>query len=83
MHGRFQRANLAPDGFVVVSVQNVGESVEILLRARHGSGTCPDCGRRSHRIQSRYIRRPLDLPLGGRRAVLAIMARRFWCDTAV
>ena len=83
MHGRFQRANLAPDGFIVVSVQSVGEGVEILLRSRHGSGTCPDCGRRSHRVQSRYIRRPLDLPLGGRRAFLAIMARRFWCDTAI
>lgn len=83
MPGRFQRANLAPEGFIVVSVQNVGEGVEILLRSRHGSGVCPDCGRLSHRVQSRYIRRPLDLPLGGCRAVLAIMARRFWCDTAV
>ena len=36
MCGRFQGTNLAHDGFVVVSVQNVGESIEILLRSRHG-----------------------------------------------
>lgn len=83
MHGRFQCASLAPEGFIVVSVQNVGEGVEILLRSRHGSGVCPDCGRLSHRVQSRYIRRPLDLPLGARRAFLAIIVCRFWCDTAV
>ncbi len=70
MHGRFQRAKLAPEGFIVVSVQNVGEGVEILLRSRHGSGTCPDCGRLSHRVQSRYVRRPLDLPLGVRRQMI-------------
>jgi len=83
MHGRFQRARLAPEGFVVVSVQNVGDDFEIMLRSRRGSGVCPDCGRRSRRVQSRYVRRPSDLPLAGRRVVLTILARRFWCDTVV
>lgn len=83
MHGRFQRANLVPEGFVVVSVQSVGEGVQILLRSRYVSGACPDCGQLSRRVQSRYIRRPSDLPLGGRRAVLSIMARRFWLDATV
>ncbi|WP_312862209.1 hypothetical protein [Rhizobium sp. P32RR-XVIII] len=26
------------------------------------------------------MRRPADLPLGGRRVELTILARRFWCD---
>ncbi|OYX95129.1 MAG: hypothetical protein B7Y74_05190 [Novosphingobium sp. 35-62-5] len=80
MPGRFQRANLVPEGFVVVSVDSVGENFHILLRSRCSVGTCPDCGRPSRRVQSRYVRRPSDLPLSGRRVILLIEARRFWCD---
>ena len=80
MHHRFQRASLAPEDFSVSSVKIVGGSVQIQLRPRSCSGICPDCGRRSQRVQSQYIRRPADLPLGGRRVELIIEARRFWCD---
>lgn len=83
MHGRFQRARLVPEGFAVVSLQSVGDDFHIQLRSRCGSGVCPDCGRLSQRVQSRYVRRPSDLPLAGRRVVLTIQARRFWCDTVV
>ena len=83
MQGRFQRANLAPEGFVVVSVHSVREHFHIVLRSRCPAGTCPDCDRPSRRVQSRYLRRPSDLPVGGRRVVLMIEARRFWCDTVV
>lgn len=67
MRNQFQRASLAPEGFVVDGVEVVGDAVEILLRSRQIAGTCPDCGRQSRRVQSRYARRPADLPLGGRR----------------
>lgn len=83
MHHRFQRASLAPDGFVVDGVKVVAEGVQILLRSRQPLGTCPDCGRQSRRVQSRYLRRPADLPLGGRRVELTIVARRFWCDAVL
>ncbi|MBE0704036.1 MAG: ISL3 family transposase [Afipia sp.] len=83
MHHRFQRASLAPDGFIVDGVKIVGEGVQILLRSRQPLGTCPDCGRPSRRVQSRYLRRPADLPLGGRRVELTIVARRFWCDAVL
>ncbi|KAA9011220.1 MULTISPECIES: ISL3 family transposase [Sphingobium] len=83
MHGRFQRARLAPEGFAVVSLQGVGDDFHIQLRSRCLSGVCPDCGRPSQRVQSRYVRRPSDLPLAGRRVVLTIQARRFWCDAVV
>ncbi|AQQ03952.1 hypothetical protein B0E33_10420 [Roseibium algicola] len=33
----------------------------------------------SPRVQNRYVRRPADLPLSGRRVLLTIAARRFWC----
>ena len=83
MHHRFQRASLAPDGFIVDGVKVVAEGVQILLRSRQSLGTCPDCGRQSRRVQSRYLRRPADLPLGGRRVELTIVARRFWCDAVL
>ncbi|MTH62436.1 ISL3 family transposase [Paracoccus litorisediminis] len=80
MPGRFQRASLAPEGFAVASVQSQENAVEILLHSRCVTGCCPDCGQPSDRVQSRYHRRPSDLPLGGRRVRLMILARRFWCD---
>lgn len=78
-HG-FQRASLAPSGFAVDAVRVVADRVQILLRSRQPWGTCPSCGGRIRRVQSRYRRRPADLPLGGRRVELSILTRRFWCD---
>jgi transposase len=78
-HG-FQRASLAPAGFTVDAVQVVADRVHILLRSRQPWGSCPGCGVRNRRVQSRYRRRPADLPLGGRRVELSILTRRFWCD---
>ena len=83
MHHRFQRASLAPEGFSVESVQISGGGAQILLRPRSPSGRCPECGRQSQRVQSHYVRRPADLPLGGRPVKLAIVARRFWCDAVL
>lgn len=80
MGHQFSRASLAPDGFSVNEVKVVADSVQIQLRSRQPLGRCPDCGRQSRRVQSRYVRRPADLPLGGRRVQLMIVARRFWCD---
>ena len=45
--------------------------------------TCPACGAVSRRVQSRYRRRVVDLPLGGRRVELLIMVRRFRCDAVL
>lgn len=83
MPGRFQRTDLAPEGFAVVSVHTVGKQVQILLRARCGVRFCPDRGRPCRRIRSRYLRRPSDLANGGRCVSLLIEARRFWCDSVV
>lgn len=80
---RFQRACLAPDGFAVDAIQLDGERVQIHLRSNAPFGSCPDCGRQSNRVQSRYLRRPADLPLGGRSVELIILVRRFWCDVVL
>ncbi|WFU07385.1 ISL3 family transposase (plasmid) [Rhizobium sp. CB3171] len=83
MQHRFQRTSLAPPGFAVDEVKVVAERVQVRLRSRYPMGSCPECGRPSRRVQSRYLRRPADLPLSGRRVELAIVARRFWCDVVL
>ena len=57
MHGRFQHARAVPEGFVVVSVQSVGDDVQIMHGSKGSSGGCPACGLPSQRVQSRYVRR--------------------------
>jgi transposase len=83
MGHRLPHASLAPFGFAVEAVKIVGECVQVRLRSRNPSAVCPACGRASRRIQSRYERRPADLPLSGRRVELTVMTRRFWCDAVL
>ena len=83
MQHRFQRTSLAPPGFAVDEVKVLVDRVQVWLRSRYPSGSCPDCGRLSRRVQSSYLRRPADLPLSGRRVELTIVARRFWCDAVL
>ena len=43
-------------------------------------GRCPYCGRISHRVHSRYVRTIHDLSILGRRVVLYLEVRKFFCD---
>jgi len=55
----------------------------LLHIAAHGirpGGRCPDCGRASRAVHSRYRRYPADLPSLGRRVHVGLRARRFYCD---
>lgn len=61
----------------------VADSVQVRLRSRYPTSPCPNCGRPSRRVQSRYVWRPPDLPLRGRRVELTIEVRRFWCDAVL
>jgi len=57
----------------------------LLYIAAHGirpGGRCPDCGRASRAVHSRYHRHPADLPSLGRRVRVGLRARRFYCRNA-
>ena len=41
---------------------------------------CPNCGTRSERVHSLYVRQPDEVPFGDRRLRFFVVARRFWCD---
>ncbi|MEU8975518.1 ISL3 family transposase [Streptomyces monashensis] len=43
---------------------------------------CPDCATVSPRVHSRYGRRLDEYPVGGRRVVVKLEVRRFFCDAA-
>jgi transposase len=73
-------SKLVPAGFAVESSEIDGERVLVNVRSTGASAVCPACGACSRRIQSRYRRTAADLPMAGRRVVLSIIVRRFWCD---
>ena len=75
-------ALLVPVGFAAESVETEGDTATIRVRAVAGRGICPNCGRASFRVHSRYHRRLADLPAGGRMVRLVVLARRFYCHEA-
>ncbi|MFG2472639.1 transposase family protein [Streptomyces canus] len=42
--------------------------------------TCPDCATVSRRVHSRYGRPLAEYPVGGRRVVVKLEVRRFFCN---
>ncbi|MFE7331396.1 ISL3 family transposase [Streptomyces sp. NPDC057565] len=66
----------------VLSVDVNDEAVSIGARSTAAGAVCPDCGRRSSQIHSSYLRFPADVPSAGRRVVLCLRVRRFFCPDA-
>jgi hypothetical protein len=54
----------------------------VLARARAGTAACPACGSVSGRVHSRYARRLADAAIGGRRVLIRLAVRRFFCACA-
>ncbi len=55
--------------------------LHIAARGTQPGGRCPDCGRASRAVHSRYRRHPVDLPSLGSRVRVALVVRRFYCRT--
>jgi len=83
MERRFGSTRLAPAGLVVEHAEIDTDCVFLDVRASAVSAMCPCCGTCSRRIQSRYLRQAADLPIAGRRVVLRVTVRRFWCDAVL
>jgi transposase len=67
-------------GVVVERAEVAGALVCVWARVRAGDAACPRCGCRSGRVHSRYGRRLADAGIGGRRVVIRLRVRRFFCD---
>ena len=83
MERKWGSTRLAPAGFVVEHAEIATDCVFLDVRAAAVSATCPCCGSCSRRTQSRYMRQAADLPIAGRRVVLRVTVRRFWCDAVL
>jgi len=71
---------LYPDAELVIeSVEYCGNDVHIYARSSLDHGVCPYCGAISHKVHSRYFRTVTDLPILGRRTVLHLWMRKFFC----
>lgn len=57
-----------------------GGVVHIAARTRELMVACPDCGRGSARVHSRYGRMLADVAVGGRPVVIELSVRRLFCD---
>lgn len=54
--------------------------VEVWARVRGDAAACPDCGRESRRVHSRYYRRLADAAIAGQPARIRLRVRRYFCD---
>jgi transposase len=77
VYQRFQ--SLSPAGLLIDDVEIGPDRIVITTRCRAAAAKCPDCGRQSERVHSRYDRRLLDLPSHGRAVQLRVAVRRFRC----
>src|SRR5690348_1081743 len=70
-----------PVGLEIESVSVTEEELVVSIIACAPSGRCPLCLQEAVRVHSRYRRTVADLPSGGRRVVLSLLMRKFFCDT--
>ena len=70
---------MSPAGLLINDVEIGLDRILITARCRVATGTCPDCGRQSKQMHSRYERRLLDLPSHGRAVQVRVAVRRFRC----
>ena len=66
-------------GVEVDDVEVSGTWLCIRACPRMCDAVCPRCGRSSRRVHSRYERRLADAAIGGRRVVIRLRVRRFFC----
>lgn len=65
---------------VIERVEEIRGAVWIWAYPRGAAAACPGCGCESVRVHSRYERRLADAALAGRRVVIRLRVRRFFCD---
>ncbi len=68
-----------PEGLRVERLEPQGELLAITVVSVRASSCCPLCAQASSRIHSHYQRTLRDVPCGGRKVVLHLSVRRFFC----
>ena len=73
---------VSPAGLVIDAVTVEGDRLLIAAHPSSLEAVCPECGRRSGQVHSRYDRRLMDVPSHGRAVHLHVKVRRFRCGNA-
>lgn len=76
-----ERRGLLPNGLKTEQVELTAGSVVVVARSGSIAAACPQCGRPSRQVHSRYRRRLADLPAHGREVRILLTVRRFRCRT--
>jgi transposase len=71
------------DAVRVERVWVAGGVVRIAACTRELTVACPDCGRGSARVHSRYCRTLADVAVGGRPVLIELSVRRLFCDSPI
>lgn len=70
-----------PQGMSIEQVHQSESQLTVVVISTSASAPCPGCGCFSEHVHSRYQRTVKDLPCAGRRLVLRLCVRKFFCLT--
>jgi transposase len=67
-------------GVKVEQVEVTTDSVLVDAVPKAVGASCPRCRAPAHRVHSRYVRRLADVAVGGRKVLIRVRVRRFFCE---
>ena len=68
-----------PEGMVIGQVEIAQAQLTVDVLSTHPFAHCPSCGSPSDHVHCQYQRTVHDVPCGGRRVVLRLSVRKFFC----
>ncbi len=68
-----------PEGMLIDRVEQTASQLTVTVISTRAEATCPGCGCPSDHVHSQYQRTVNDVPCGGRKVVLRLSVRKFFC----
>lgn len=68
-----------PEGLSITHIQEEATTLTISVASTHPCSCCPVCAHTSSAVHSHYHRTVRDVPCGGRRVILQLAVRKFFC----
>ena len=68
-----------PEGLLIDQVEQTDAQLTVTVISARSEAACPACGCLSEHVHSQYQRTVKDVPCGGRKVVLQLCVRKFFC----
>jgi transposase len=68
-----------PEGMLIDRIEQADSQLTVTVNSTRAQAPCPGCGCPSDHVHSQYQRTVTDVPCGGRRVVLRLCVRKFFC----